>query len=821
MAYGNSPFNLTYADKAALTCSNIKDIPAAYVSGAFILPPASLFPNTHPGSVTRLPDGSSHKARITHRNPFSGFEGYDFEKTRRKARRTSYEEQEYSRHLMEGEVRADEWLMFFEVKNNLDYKGGIGLARSSNAGGHWVYDKIVLDEYFQVAFPFVFRVEGDLFMIPSTREINQVRLYRATSDEADEWEHVSTLLSGRSYCDTNIVYYDGQWWMYSWTKKPNELHLYYSEWIEGPWNVHPMSPLDVKKHDRRPGGRPVVFEGKVIRYSVWGTSLRAFQVDVMNTTHYEENKLKVKIKGDKHKHWISKRVHTVDPHELSPGVWVAGVDGDSQRSKPVTRMVVRWAVLSVVFSILAFVVMKVNLFKPAAKSIRKLILHLRGHKRQLQQWGSCTHLLMALCVWIFGLWRLDWLLDCREPYNVAHFQGIGTLCLGDVAYYSERCLEFVERVNVTGMHGHQGLKDVYSPGLSIVGNLVEKPERDRATGPLLQGLPTIPNGESYLGLDEDEEASESAMDVDGECEITVITAMIDLSPYMKAVGERAPAQMEAKASARGYDIYKTWFKQILGINACMVVYVKAADVEFVWQYRSPKTTVVSVVPNDVVETYKHIGEIEAIVNNLTYTQNVRRPDRIEMRVPAYSVTQYKKIDWVYEATVSNPFGSDFFFWVDGGYGHGKRMPDLGGQVWPNPDKVRSILNLNQAFIIQVDDPVHEHCFDIRSKFMRHESTIAGGFFGGTKASMHKMHSQFHRHLETALEGGYMDDDQAVFFSMWCESPSLFQLERCPANLLCKTVGANRCFDRWNCAPQFFANGGLHDFHIWLYQWIGT
>ena len=43
---------------------------------------------------------------------------------------------------------------------------------------------------------------------------------------------------------------------------------------------------------------------------------------------------------------------------------------------------------------------------------------------------------------------------------------------------------------------------------------------------------------------------------------------------------------------------------------------------------------------------------------------------------------------MYETSVVNPFRSEYFFWIDAGYGHGKRTPDYRGQVFPDINKVR-------------------------------------------------------------------------------------------------------------------------------------
>lgn len=72
------------------------------------------------------------------------------------------------------------WYMFFEAGHYSPEKTEIGLATSSD-GFSWSYQRIVLSEPFDLAYPYVFKWEGTYYLIPETYAMNQVRLYKATN----------------------------------------------------------------------------------------------------------------------------------------------------------------------------------------------------------------------------------------------------------------------------------------------------------------------------------------------------------------------------------------------------------------------------------------------------------------------------------------------------------------------------------------------------------------------------------------------------------------------------------------------------------------
>ena len=68
------------------------------------------------------------------------------------------------------------------------------------------------------------------------------------------------------------------------------LRLYYANDLMGPWIEHPKSPIVAGDANiARPGGRVVVFDGRIVRYTqdddpTYGNQVRAFEITELTTT---------------------------------------------------------------------------------------------------------------------------------------------------------------------------------------------------------------------------------------------------------------------------------------------------------------------------------------------------------------------------------------------------------------------------------------------------------------------------------------------------------------------------------------------------------
>jgi hypothetical protein len=227
----------------------------------------------------------------------------------------------------------DGWYMFFEVMNLLTRQGDIGCAKSPD-GLHWEYQKIVLDGPTHLSYPYVLEDGGQFYMIPENAEGQAIRLYRA-ADFPYSWAFESTLLQG-SFSDTCVFFKDGTWWMLTCSKPytHDELRLYYADRVTGPWTEHPESPV-VRGNPTKAqcGGRILMTDGSVVRfthedYPTYGKKLRAFIITELTRTKYAEREyegnpvLRAQGKG-----WNRHGMHHLDAHEISPGKWIAVVDG--------------------------------------------------------------------------------------------------------------------------------------------------------------------------------------------------------------------------------------------------------------------------------------------------------------------------------------------------------------------------------------------------------------------------------------------------------------------------------------------------------------
>jgi len=234
------------------------------------------------------------------------------------------------------------WFLFFEMISAETGQGDIGVATSADAM-HWQYRGVVLDEPYHLSYPFVFEHEGNFYMIPESSARQAVVLYRATQFP-DRWEPVAELLTGHPYVDSSLVYFQGKWWLFTTTPENSYLLLYLADRLEGPWQSHPKNPIVIADPtSTRPGGRPVVAGGKVVRYAQvdtpnYGVGVRAFVVEELSAETYSERPVPQLVLSPGAEAWRSAGMHTIDPHERGPGQWIACVDG----WRPARRLVFGW-----------------------------------------------------------------------------------------------------------------------------------------------------------------------------------------------------------------------------------------------------------------------------------------------------------------------------------------------------------------------------------------------------------------------------------------------------------------------------------------------
>jgi hypothetical protein len=226
------------------------------------------------------------------------------------------------------------WYMFFEIMLAGFDRGVIGLATSKDAR-RWQYRGLVLEESFHLSYPYVFRWRGRYYMIPETLTAGAIRLYRAVSFP-ERWIHEANLVEG-SFADASILRHQNRWWIFACGTpyRSDQLRLFYSTRLAGPWREHRQSPL-IEDDPRvaRPAGRLVRWRGHPIRFAQdcgtrYGSRVHAFQIISLTPRGYEERP----VAGDpvlapRGKTWAVHAAHHLDAHPDGAGGWIACVDGE-------------------------------------------------------------------------------------------------------------------------------------------------------------------------------------------------------------------------------------------------------------------------------------------------------------------------------------------------------------------------------------------------------------------------------------------------------------------------------------------------------------
>lgn len=136
-------------------------------------------------------------------------------------------------------------------------------------------------------------------MTPESAANRSVELYRCERLPGD-WKHVRTLLADIDAADPTPFQHDGRWWMFvnlnasGGAHGTDELHLYWSDRLDGEWHPHAFNPVVSDVRCARPAGRVFVDDGRLYRPAQDGS--RAYGgatvircIDVLNTEEYAES----------------------------------------------------------------------------------------------------------------------------------------------------------------------------------------------------------------------------------------------------------------------------------------------------------------------------------------------------------------------------------------------------------------------------------------------------------------------------------------------------------------------------------------------------
>lgn len=199
-------------------------------------------------------------------------------------------------------VYNDRLYLFYEKKRN--YSPGVICMISTDDLVHWSKPITVLEEGFHLSYPFVFEDAGRIFLIPESSEVGDIRLYMADNDQLSHFSFYKTLVSKEvvdteiGYADSSVYKKDGVYYLITSIEKGknsrnNNLYLFFSDKLCGPYMEHPDSPICSSPKYGRNGGAFLVDDGKIYRVAQdcelsYGDNIHLLQVAKITKELYEE-----------------------------------------------------------------------------------------------------------------------------------------------------------------------------------------------------------------------------------------------------------------------------------------------------------------------------------------------------------------------------------------------------------------------------------------------------------------------------------------------------------------------------------------------------
>lgn len=245
---------------------------------------------------------------------------------------------------------SDDWHLFFEVQNGQrDPTAVIGHAVSTDSGRTWGYDQVVLNYDRHLAFPYVFEVDGTVFMTPAQGgdpHERSVTLFEAANFPYD-WQPVTDIIRpGYGPVDPIVFEHDNRWWLVVGGNDNETLYAYYSDSLRSSgWTPHDQNPIVTDRvHAGRPAGRPTISpRGPVLflqdNTAQYGDSVRAFQVTELTPTEYRDEPISENplLSGNGFSGWNASRAHHIDAQDTNTELgWVCVTDGDMGFGRKVT-----------------------------------------------------------------------------------------------------------------------------------------------------------------------------------------------------------------------------------------------------------------------------------------------------------------------------------------------------------------------------------------------------------------------------------------------------------------------------------------------------
>jgi O-methyltransferase len=230
---------------------------------------------------------------------------------------------------------------------------------------------------------------------------------------------------------------------------------------------------------------------------------------------------------------------------------------------------------------------------------------------------------------------------------------------------------------------------------------------------------------------------------------------------------------------RPFDHYITHFKKFLEIPQNLFIYIPKEYEDMVWEVRSRENTFVKIYElEDVKNLYSPFWD---------KTQQIRTspewlslagwlPESPQSKLEWYNPIVQSKMFMLNDASIWDPFGTEYFFWLDAGITNTVPSTHLieNNVLHKLTEHGNPFLFLSYPY--EANAEIHGFEFDAMNRFAgsKVEYVCRGGLFGGHKQQLNEANSTYYSLLTKTMNAGYMGTEESIFTIMSYSEPDLYR-----------------------------------------------
>ena len=232
-------------------------------------------------------------------------------------------------------------------------------------------------------------------------------------------------------------------------------------------------------------------------------------------------------------------------------------------------------------------------------------------------------------------------------------------------------------------------------------------------------------------------------------------------------------------TGRDFNHYIEAFKQFLDIPQNLFIYIPKEYEYIVWEKRSPENTYVRIYEiDDVKRLYdpfwsktQHIRTSEDWLSRADWLR-----DSPQATLEMYNPIVQSKMFMLNDASIMNPFDTEYLYWVDAGITntvpHGHLADD--NVLDKLSEYSDPFLFLSYPYI--ADKEIHGFAYQAMNRISENEVKYVcrGGIFGGQKQAINNANATYYSLLDHTLAQDLMGTEESIFTIMSYAEPSVYR-----------------------------------------------